>query len=154
MGMFSELKQQDQADQATALKQARPQRTDAPTPPPAPTLARPARRRSHATPPAPRPALPAAPLPTAPPPVPAPALPPTDSVFDLTEPAYRNDTFVFTDAELEALEDMKLELRRKYDIARATKQNLIRCALHMLLEDFQREKETCFAVKRLRSKRR
>jgi len=74
-------------------------------------------------------------------------------LFDLMDPPYRNDTFAFTDAELDAIEDMKLELRRKYDV-RATKNNLVRCAVHLLVEDYRRRKGDSVAAQRLHGKSR
>jgi hypothetical protein len=74
-------------------------------------------------------------------------------MFDITAVAYRNNTFAFTDEELEALEDVKIELRRRQDL-RVTKYDLIRCGLHCLLEDYRRNGETSFAVRRLRKRRR
>lgn len=70
-------------------------------------------------------------------------------LFDLAEQPYRNDTFSFTDGELEAIEDIKIDLRRKHDI-RATKNNLIRCAVHLLVEDYKRNKEKSIAARRLK----
>ena len=66
-------------------------------------------------------------LPTKAPTVPAPR-------FDLREEPLYKASFVFTQGELEGLEDLKLELRREHD-AKVTKNSLIRCALHMMLED-------------------
>src|SRR5579862_2557893 len=72
--------------------------------------------------------------------------------FDITEIAFRPDTFIFTEEEFNALWDLKQELRRTYDLRLATKQNIIRCALHCLVEDFRRNKERSFVVQRLRNK--
>jgi hypothetical protein len=54
--------------------------------------------------------------------------------FDLQETPLYKASFLFTQDELEALEDLKIELRRSYD-QKVTKNDLIRSALHMLLED-------------------
>lgn len=72
-------------------------------------------------------------------------------LFDLNEKPYRKDSFLFTTEEFEALEDLKLELRRKFDL-RVTKNDLARCALHYLTEDYKRHKDTSVVVKRLRNK--
>ena len=72
-----------------------------------------------------------------------------ESSFDLAQAPYRNDTFSFTDAELDAIEDMKIDLRRRFD-TRATKNSLVRCAIHMLIEDYRRKKGDSFAARRLR----
>jgi hypothetical protein len=73
----------------------------------------------------------------------------TQVLFDLTEQPYRNDTFTFTDRELDAVEDLKIDLRRQHGI-RATKNNLVRCAVHLLVEDYQRNKGESVAARRLR----
>ena len=72
--------------------------------------------------------------------------------FDLNATPFRKDTFLFTPQEFEALEDLKLELRRRFDL-KATKNDLARCALQHLLEDYRRHGETSLVVRRLRSKR-
>ena len=53
--------------------------------------------------------------------------------FDLDHKPYRKDSFLFTGEEFEALEDVKIELRRTYDV-RATKNDLARLAVHHLIE--------------------
>src|SRR5207244_1175413 len=71
--------------------------------------------------------------------------------FDLREKPYRKDSFLFTSQEWEALEDLKLDLRRGYAVD-ATKTDLARCAMHVLIEDFRRKGEDSLAVRRLREK--
>lgn len=73
-------------------------------------------------------------------------------MFDINEKPYRKDSFLFTTEEFEALEDLKLELRRKFDL-RATKNDLARCALHNLVEHYRRHKEGSFVVQRLKNKK-
>lgn len=70
-------------------------------------------------------------------------------LFDIRAVAYRNNTYAFTDEELQALEDLSIELRRQYDV-RATKNSLIRLGLHLLLENHRAHKAASFAVQRLR----
>ena len=72
-------------------------------------------------------------------------------IFDLNDKPYRKDSFLFTTEEFEALEDLKLELRRKLDL-RATKNDLARCAIHHLIEDYKRHKDGSLVVRRLRTK--
>ena len=72
-------------------------------------------------------------------------------LFDLNQKPYRKDSFLFTTEEFEALEDLKLELRRKFDL-RATKNDLARCAIHDLIQDYKRHKEGSVVVQRLRNK--
>lgn len=72
-------------------------------------------------------------------------------VFDINEKPYRKDSFLFSTREFEALEDLKLELRRKFDL-RATKNDLARCALQHLIEDYKRHKDGSLLVRRLKNK--
>jgi hypothetical protein len=70
--------------------------------------------------------------------------------FDTAARADQKYTLAFTDEELEALEDLKLELRRRYDV-RTTKTELVRCGLWDLIEDHRRNGEQSRALKRLRA---
>lgn len=72
--------------------------------------------------------------------------------FDLNIRPYRKDSFLFTTEEFEALEDLKLELRRKFDL-KVTKNDLARSGLHYLVEDYKRHGEASIAVRRLRAKK-
>jgi hypothetical protein len=74
------------------------------------------------------------------------------STFNLDDEALYKASYVFTIQELEALEDLKLELRRELD-SKVTKNDLIRTALHMLVEDY-REKSSDSYVHRKISRRR
>jgi len=75
-----------------------------------------------------------------------------EALFDINREPFRNNTFIFTEEELWALEDTKVELKRKYEL-RATKYDLIRCGLHMLIEDYRQNKDQSFIVERLRKKK-
>jgi hypothetical protein len=61
---------------------------------------------------------------------------PTVPSFDLADLPYRKDTFLFTAEEFEALDDLKLSLRRTLDV-KVTKNDLVRCAVQYLVEDFR-----------------
>jgi hypothetical protein len=69
--------------------------------------------------------------------------------YDLDELPLYKASFVFTQEELEALEDLKLELRRELD-AKVTKNDLIRSALHMLLEDQAANGQRSYARRKVR----
>jgi hypothetical protein len=71
--------------------------------------------------------------------------------FDSSARADQKYTLAFTDEELEALEDLKLELRRRYDM-KTTKTDLVRCGLWDLIEDFRRHGEQSRVLKRLRAR--
>jgi hypothetical protein len=129
---------------------------DAPKPPPIPP-----ERTQMPTMPKPRkpvsqeprilPNFPASQLPSQEPGKPAAPAPEPVQPFDLQRTPLWKTTFVSTEEELEAIEDLKLELRRRFAL-KATKNDLIRCALHMLIEDYRRQGEGSFAMKRLRNK--
>ncbi len=97
-----------------------------------PSAARPV--PSNSAPP-PAPAVAPAPAPTATRPPHQAAEPRRD--FDLADIPYRKETYLFTSDEFEALEDLKLTLRRQHDL-KASKNDLARCAIQYLLEDFRR----------------
>jgi hypothetical protein len=73
------------------------------------------------------------------------------SGFDLTVTPYKNDTFLFTNEELYAIEDLKTELKRKLDL-KTTKYDIVRCAIHCLMEDYQQRGEESHIVQRVRKK--
>jgi hypothetical protein len=58
--------------------------------------------------------------------------------LDLSAIPHRKDSFLFTTEEFEALEDLKLQVGRSLDI-KVTKQNLMRCALAALIDDWRRK---------------
>lgn len=80
-----------------------------------------------------------------------PSQPPRRPEFDLSLKPYRKDSFLFTSEEWEGLEDVKLALRRTFDVD-ATKNDLARCALHSLIEDFHTRGADSIAVRRLSGK--
>ena len=87
---------------------------------------------------------------TAPPQQPAAADQP---LFDINERTERSNTFEFTRAELWAIEDLQKELERALDID-VNKYDIVRCAIHCLIEDHKRNGSTSFAATRLQLKKR
>jgi len=79
--------------------------------------------------------------------------PPAPSVraFDLAEPALFNATYRYTEEELNALEDLKGEIHRDLDM-KVNKNDLVRSALHMLLEDYQAKREKSYAIEKMRKR--
>ncbi len=71
--------------------------------------------------------------------------------FDINEKPYRKDSFLFTDQEFEALEDLKLELRRQYDF-KATKNDIARVALSELFDNYKRSGDKSAIIRHLKSK--
>lgn len=73
----------------------------------------------------------------------------TATRFDLDDLPLYKASYLFTSEELEALEDLKLKLRRELD-TKVTKNDLIRCALHMLVEDYSANGERSYASRKVR----
>lgn len=73
-------------------------------------------------------------------------------LFDLSDKPARKDSFLFTDEEFEAMDDMKLDLRRTHAL-KATKNDLARCGLGYLFDDYKRRGDQSELVRRLRQKR-
>ncbi len=74
-----------------------------------------------------------------------------EHTFDITQVAAHPATFNFTDDELDALDDLKRDLKRQHDI-RTTKKDLIRHALHQLVENYRALGEGSWIVTRARKR--
>lgn len=72
--------------------------------------------------------------------------------FDINIKPYRKDSFLFTDDEFEAMEDLKLELKRLHDLP-ATKNDIARIALQRLFEDYAEAGLASAVVSRLQGKK-
>ncbi|MDP9381211.1 MAG: hypothetical protein M3Q29_13885 [Chloroflexota bacterium] len=66
---------------------------------------------------------------------------------------YKKETFLVTEGEYEGMEDLKTQLRRRYDL-RATKNDILRCALQLLLENYEGGPEESRIVMFVREKER
>ena len=71
------------------------------------------------------------------------------STFDLDDEALYKASYVFTIRELEALEDLKLELKRELD-SKVTKNDLVRAALHMLVEDYRDKDQQSYVYRKIK----
>lgn len=128
-----EATQPTQRDQRLFDRQPEPQ---PPVPPPAPeTSARPphaGRREVQAEPAAKQ----------------EPELESLTRPLDLAEaPLFRN-TYAFTAEELEAIEDLRLELRRDLD-TKVNKNDLVRSALHLLIENYRSDPAKSYVRKKI-----
>jgi hypothetical protein len=74
-----------------------------------------------------------------------------ESTLDLNQRPDRQNTYAFTTDKLERLEDLKILIRRRYDL-NVTQDDLIRCAVHMLLDDYRDRSEGSIVLARLRKK--
>jgi len=81
------------------------------------------------------------------------ASPPERFEFDVSATPHRKDSFLFTTEEFEALEDLKLEIGRALG-EKVTKQNLIRCAVAHLVDDWRRRGVQSSVVAPLKRHRR
>jgi hypothetical protein len=80
--------------------------------------------------------------------------PSTPSAFHFT-PGTKADqkyTLAFTEEELEIIEDIKLDLRRRFGI-KTSKVELVRCGLGELIEDFQKHGDQSRLVSRLKTRK-
>ena len=77
-----------------------------------------------------------------------PAPPPAAPRFDIGAEPYTQATFKFTDDELYALDDLKRDLNRQREL-KTTKQNLIRYAVHRLVEDYDQNGDESWLVQQL-----
>src|SRR5260221_9588456 len=94
--------------------------------------------------------IPVSPPATRPPTIPSPK---ERFVLDGTLPADIKHSFTFTQDELEAIEDLKIELRRQYDI-KTTKTEIVRCGIWELLEDYRRHGEKSSVFQQLKDQAR
>lgn len=70
-------------------------------------------------------------------------------LFDIAKAVDDKRTVDLRTEEIEALDDWKRELRRKYRL-KITQYNLVRCALHELWQDYQQHGDASIVVRRLR----
>ena len=73
--------------------------------------------------------------------------------FDIELRADRQANFVFTEDELDALDDLKRDAKRKFDL-RTTKQDLVRYAVIDLLTDYETNGEQSRVIAWLKRRRR
>ena len=159
-GMFSELASIRQEEQATAppapIRAARPaarKRPDNPTPSAAPPPLPPAPPPEPATPATIISTTPAASDPAS---VPhAAAVAPAPTSFDLADYPTRTVTFPVTDQERLMLDELKLEITRLYQpTTTATKERLLRLAIHHLVEEYHQHGAASFVVQRLNKRKK
>jgi hypothetical protein len=72
--------------------------------------------------------------------------------FDLNIEPYKKGTFIFTYEELDAVDDLKKQLKRRLDLP-ATQYDIIRAAIHIIVEDYHQRGQESFIVQRIRQKK-
>lgn len=71
--------------------------------------------------------------------------------FDLDEKPFHKHSYLLTQGELEAIQDLQIELSRELD-AKVTKNDLVRCALHMLIEDYAKDEKRSYARNKIETR--
>ena len=77
---------------------------------------------------------------------------PHDVLFNINDNPTIKETFLITDGEYDSMEDMKIQIRRLFDM-KASKQDIIRCAMQHVLDDFHNHLEASIIVRRLKQKK-
>jgi hypothetical protein len=73
------------------------------------------------------------------------------SRFDLNDDPRYKASYNYTNEELIAVEDLRMELQRKFD-KKVTKNDLMRSALHLLLEDHDANGDRSYASQKVRKR--
>jgi hypothetical protein len=76
----------------------------------------------------------------------------TGDGFDINQAPVHKDTFLLTDPEFYALEDLKLTLKRQLGV-KVIKDDLARCAFNLMLADYQAKGDESFVVRHLKAKK-
>ena len=74
-------------------------------------------------------------------------------LFNINDNHTIKETFLIIDGEYDSMEAMKLQIRWLFDM-KASKQDIIRCAVQYVLEEFQKHPETSIIVSRLKQKKK
>jgi hypothetical protein len=72
--------------------------------------------------------------------------------FDLNIEPYKKGTFIFTYEELDAIDDLKKQLKRRMDLP-ATQYDIVRAAIHIIAEDYRQHGTDSLIVQRIRQKK-
>jgi hypothetical protein len=72
--------------------------------------------------------------------------------FDLNIEPYKKGTFIFTYEELDAIDDLKKQLKRRMDLP-ATQYDIVRAAIHIITEDYRQHGTDSLIVQRIRQKK-
>jgi hypothetical protein len=72
--------------------------------------------------------------------------------FDLNIEPYKKGTFLFTYEELDAIDDVKKQMKRRMDLP-ATQYDIVRGAIHIIVEDYRQRGTESLIVQRMRQKK-
>jgi hypothetical protein len=81
------------------------------------------------------------------------AIPTEPQGFDLNIKPYRKGTYLFTDEELYAIDDLKKDLKRRLDLS-ATQYDIVRSAVHTIVEDYRQRGSESIIVQHIKKKAR
>ena len=79
--------------------------------------------------------------------------PTEEAAFELDNEALYKATFTFTEEELFALDNLKVELHHDLD-KKVTKYDLVRAALHMMVEDYRKDPKASYVSTKLARKQK
>jgi hypothetical protein len=71
--------------------------------------------------------------------------------FDLNIQPYKKGTFLFTNEELYAIDDVKKDLKRRLDLS-ATQYDIVRSAVHTIVEDYRQRGSESTLVQHIKRK--
>jgi hypothetical protein len=72
--------------------------------------------------------------------------------FDLNIEPYKKGTFLFTYEELDAIDDLKKQMKRRMDLP-ATQYDIVRGAIHIIVADYRQRGAESLIVQRMRQKK-
>jgi hypothetical protein len=72
--------------------------------------------------------------------------------FDLNIPPYKKGTFLFTNEELYAIDDVKKDLKRRLDLS-ATQYDIVRSTVHTIVEDYRQRGSESILVQHIKKKK-
>jgi hypothetical protein len=73
-------------------------------------------------------------------------------VFDLNIKPDRKGTYLFTDQELYAIDDLKKDLKRRHDLA-ATQYDIVRSAVYTIVADYRQRGSESIIVQHIKKKK-
>jgi hypothetical protein len=77
---------------------------------------------------------------------------PEPQEFDLNIKPYRKGTYLFTDQELYAIDDLKKDLKRRHDLS-ATQYDIVRSAVHTIVADYRQHGSESIIVQHIKKKK-
>ena len=76
-----------------------------------------------------------------------------DFLFNINDNPTIKETFLITDGEYDSMEDMKIQILRLFDM-KASKQDIIRCAMQHVIEDYDKHPKVSIIVSCLKQRKK